>query len=451
MRDEHNPHVHDVIGVGVGPFNLGLAALAEPITELDALFLDENQTFDWHPGLLLEGATLQTPFLADLVTLADPTSRFSFLNYLKATGRIYAFYIREQFSILRAEYNQYCRWVVEQLESVIFDRRVTAIHYEAHRGCYRVETQQLSSGRCHVYYGRRLVLGTGPSRYVPACCLGEGEGVLHAADYVAHRDELAAASNVAIVGSGQSAAEIFQDRLHYAGDAQRLDWFTRSPRFFAMAYDKLTLELTSPEYIDYFHELSEHKRDQLSKAHKPLYKGIDRDLSAMIYDTLYEKNVYGSANVGMQTNASLEEVSRDAEGRLVLTFIQSEQGRWFSHTCDALILATGFAHRTPDYIEPIVDRLRWDGSQRFAVTRNYAIDHDACDIFVQNAELHTHGFTASDLGMACYRNAVILRELLGREVYSVERSIAFQSFDARNYPAPQTGVVAANKAESIHE
>nr|WP_252975656.1 SidA/IucD/PvdA family monooxygenase [Janibacter melonis] len=33
--------------------------------------------------------------MADLVTLADPTSPYSFLAYLKACGRLYSFYIRE--------------------------------------------------------------------------------------------------------------------------------------------------------------------------------------------------------------------------------------------------------------------------------------------------------------------------------------------------------------------
>ena len=27
-------HIHDVIAIGVGPFNLGLAALAEPVADL---------------------------------------------------------------------------------------------------------------------------------------------------------------------------------------------------------------------------------------------------------------------------------------------------------------------------------------------------------------------------------------------------------------------------------
>ena len=47
---------------------------------------------------------------------------------------------------------------------------------------------------------------------------------------------------------------------------------------------------------------------------------------------------------------------------------------------------------------------------------------------MQNAELHTHGFVAPDLGMGAYRNSCILRDMLGREAYPVEKAIAFQEF-----------------------
>ncbi len=94
---------HDFAAVGVGPFNLGLACLTADLPDVDGVFFEQREGFDWHPGLLIPGATIQVPFLADLVTLADPTSRFSFLNYLKQTGRLYRFYIRENFYPLRAE------------------------------------------------------------------------------------------------------------------------------------------------------------------------------------------------------------------------------------------------------------------------------------------------------------------------------------------------------------
>src|SRR5215217_3214225 len=101
---------HDFIAIGLGPYNLGLACLTEPITDLDGVFLEARPEFQWHAGMMLDSTRLQTPFMSDLVTLADPTSPFSFLNYLKETGRLYPFYIRESFYPLRSEYNKYCRW-----------------------------------------------------------------------------------------------------------------------------------------------------------------------------------------------------------------------------------------------------------------------------------------------------------------------------------------------------
>jgi lysine N6-hydroxylase len=99
------PHTYDLVGIGVGPFNLGLACLADPVDDLDCVFLEARDELAWHPGMMLDDATLQVPFLADLVTMADPTSRWSFLNYLKETGNLYPFYIRESFYPLRREYD----------------------------------------------------------------------------------------------------------------------------------------------------------------------------------------------------------------------------------------------------------------------------------------------------------------------------------------------------------
>ncbi len=183
-------HIYDFAGIGVGPFNLGLAALTEPVDELDAVFLERRDSFDWHPGMMLEPAHLQVPFMADLVTLADPTSPYSFLNFLKQTGRLYRFYIRENFYPLRAEYNQYCQWVAGQLDSVHFGTDVRDITYDG--GVYTLSVDGPTGPE--VLRTRRLVLGTGTSPYVPAACDGiveaaaNGGGlVLHNADYLSRK------------------------------------------------------------------------------------------------------------------------------------------------------------------------------------------------------------------------------------------------------------------------
>lgn len=151
---------YDFVGIGLGPFNLGLACLTEPIAELDGVFLESKPNFEWHSGMFLEGAHLQTPFMSDLVTLADPTSPYSFLNYLKESGRLYSFYIRENFYPLRVEYDDYCRWAASKLSSVRFGTTVEEVTYEG--DLYHVRT---AAGE--VLRARHLVLGTGTPRTSP--------------------------------------------------------------------------------------------------------------------------------------------------------------------------------------------------------------------------------------------------------------------------------------------
>jgi len=47
--------------------------------------------------------------------MVDPTNPYSYLNYLREQNRLYEFYFYEEFFIPRREYNDYCRWVADQL------------------------------------------------------------------------------------------------------------------------------------------------------------------------------------------------------------------------------------------------------------------------------------------------------------------------------------------------
>ncbi|MEW2618809.1 lysine N(6)-hydroxylase/L-ornithine N(5)-oxygenase family protein [Streptomyces sp. NPDC048106] len=422
--------IHDLVGIGLGPFNLGLACLAEPIAELDAVFLESKPDFEWHAGMFLDGAHLQTPFLSDLVTLADPTSPYSFLNYLKEKGRLYSFYIRENFYPLRVEYADYCRWAAGRLSSVRFGTTVTAVSYEdGGEG----EVYVVRTGAGDVVRARHLVLGTGTVPYLPGACRDLGGDFLHSSQYMYRRADLRKKRSLTVVGSGQSAAEIYYELLSGIDvHGYRLDWVTRSPRFFPLEYTKLTLELTSPDYIDYFRALPEETRYRLEKQQKGLFKGIDSDLVDAIFDLLYQKTVERGDRplpTRLLTNSSLNE-ARYHDGGYTLGFRQDEQGKDFEIRTEGLVLATGYHYAPPAFLAPLRDRLRFDGHGRFDVARNYAIDVTGRGVFLQNAGVHTHSVTSPDLGMGPYRNACIIRELLGTEYYPVEKSVAFQEFAA---------------------
>ncbi|MFF3447266.1 lysine N(6)-hydroxylase/L-ornithine N(5)-oxygenase family protein [Streptomyces sp. NPDC002667] len=418
---ESTDTTYDFVGIGLGPFNLGLACLTEPIAELSGVFLESKPHFEWHSGMFLDGAHLQTPFMSDLVTLADPTSPYSFLNYLKESGRLYAFYIRENFYPLRVEYDDYCRWAAGKLSSVRFGTTVTEVTYED-------ELYVVRTGAGEVFRARHLVLGTGTSPHVPDACAGLGGDFVHNSRYMQHKRELQAKESITLVGSGQSAAEIFYDLLAEIDvHGYRLNWVTRSPRFFPLEYTKLTLEMTSPEYIDYFHALPEATRYRLQSEQKGLFKGIDGELIDAIFDLLYQKNLGGPVPARLLTNSSLESARHD-QGTYTLGLRQQEQGKDYELRSTGLVLATGYRYAEPAFLAPVRDRLRYDTQGNFDVARNYAIDVTGGGIFLQNAGVHTHSITSPDLGMGPYRNASIIRELLGTEYYPVEKSIAFQEF-----------------------
>lgn len=111
-------------------------------------------------------------------------------------------------------------------------------------------------------------------------------------------------------------------------------------------------------------------------------------------------------------------------------------GEVHEHRTAALVLATGYAARVPDLVLSAREHLAWDDLGRFAVARDYTIDTPPPDpsrttrgrVFVQNAEEHTHGLTAPDLGFGAWRNSSIIASVTGHEVYPMEHRIAFQEF-----------------------
>lgn len=460
---------HDLIGIGIGPFNLSLAALAHTLpsdphrsTPLRTAFYEQRHAFHWHPGQLIEGATLQVPFLADLVTLADPANRWSFLSYLRSRDRLYPFYFAERFHIQRAEYDAYCRWVSENLPGLHFGHQADAVRWNPERALFEIDyTQVDQEGEAEALgraYTRNLVLGIGTAPYIPEPLRPLAEAptvpVVHSAEYLRNRERLLAAEHITVIGSGQSGAEIFLDLLrHRPAGREKLTWLARSEAFAPMEYSKLGLEHFTPDYTRYFHQLPEATRDALLPAQWQLHKGIDTDTLTAIHEELYRRTLEGGwPDATLTPGVSVRTAGRVATTKVELHLEHRRQGSRSRLTTDAVVLATGYRERPLDQLLAGLDPyMRRDNAERPRVDEQYrlvldpAITATGSQVYVQNAERHTHGVGAPDLGLAAWRSASILNDLTGTEPYPLPTRTAFTTFgltpDRPATPHPAAGLV----------
>lgn len=408
----------DLVGVGIGPANLSLAALASQVDGLRARFLDRTPEFHWHPGLLIDGTTLQVPFLADLVSLVDPTHPLSFLSYLRDHDRLFPFYFAERFHIPRAEFDDYCRWAVKRLPSCTFGQEVTQIRWSSTQEAFEVITPT------ETLLARNVVLGVGTEPVIPEALRGFAR---HSAQYLEVRDCLLREDDVTVVGSGQSGAEIFLDLLRRRGGGLR--WLTRTPAFAPMEYSKLGLEQFTPDYTRFFHTLPEPTRDALVPAQWQLYKAISADTIADIHDELYKRTVGGGwPDVTLAPGIEVVNATRDSDA-IELTVRHRHQDITGTVRTNAVVCATGYHERDLTGILGELIGLR-DDSGRYTVDADFRIGltpEVTGSVFVQNAERHTHGVGAPDLGLTAWRSATILNAVCG-QVYRLPERTAFTTF-----------------------
>lgn len=431
--------MYDVIGIGIGPYNLGLAALLRNAPELNAAFFDQNEKFDWHPGMLIEEMDLQVPFLADLTTFADPTSSFSYLNYLHEQNRLLQFYFLKRFEVPRNEYNDYLQWAVSKLDNLHFGFRVIDVmEEEGDNPHYRVITENLTTGKKEVRLAKHVVMGTGTEPLIPYEMSGfKDEDVLHTSRYLYEKQKLVKAASITVVGSGQSAAEVFLDLLKEQKTAGfQLNWITRSNGIFQLEKAKLGQEFFSPDYIDYFHQLSFEQRIGALDTLDSLRNGVDPETLKEIYNLLYHMTV-GSHRVPVtiQPLTEVTDITGEEDGYLINCH-QWQAGEACSLKTEKVILATGYKPNIPDWFhERFSHKVKWEDEKRFAVTRDYQLvfHEPRCHHFFTLTNLeHSHGTGATNLGLAVHRNIKIINLLAGRTVYEDKRHSIFQQFNKEN-------------------
>jgi lysine N6-hydroxylase len=398
----------DVVGAGLGPFNLSLAALVEPLPELRARFFEAQPDFRWHCGIMVPGAQLQVSFLKDLVTLVDPSSPFSFLNYLAGEGRLYRFLIAHSDRCSRQEFERYYQWAAGQLKSVRWDHRVERV--DLRDGLFEV-----TCAGAEPVATRNLVVGSGRTPVLPpAAAALHGDTVLHSGELCLVRPALAD-KDVIVVGAGQSGAEVVSHLL--SGDLglpRSLTWLCSRLGFLPLDDSPFTNEWFHPAYVDHFYGLSGERRRALLDGQRMASDGV----------------------------SELVDLARDGN-RLVASVHDDDTGELETHAADVVICATGYRSEFPAYLDPLRGRLLdgdadSDGNGGMRVRRDYSLDWDGppdLGIYVQNAAERTHGIADPNLSLAAWRSARIVNAICGRTIYHIEDAEATIAWRGSYFPA----------------
>lgn len=120
-------------------------------------------------------------------------------------------------------------------------------------------------------------------------------------------------------------------------------------------------------------------------------------------------------------------------GEIVLTCAHRDTGRTFRHHTDLVVAATGYGQAPTPFLAPLEPFVHRDDQGRYVVALDHSISLDPSitgRVFVANADLHSHGVAAPDLGIGAVRNATIVNAVTGREVYPLPKHTAYTSFSA---------------------
>ena len=227
--------LHDLICVGFGPASLAVAiALHDTLDSRHSCrpsmqhspkvcFLEKQEQFSWHSGMLVPGSRMQISFIKDLATLRNPRSEFTFLNYLRNQGRLTQFVNLGTFLPARLEFEDYLRWCAERFQDVVaYGQEVVQVAPDKTDSessvidCFAVLSRNVKTGVFSVNRARHVVIAVGGNPRIPAPFPNDPR-VIHSSAYCNSlpallKDPLKS-YRIGVVGSGQSAAEIFHD-LH---------------------------------------------------------------------------------------------------------------------------------------------------------------------------------------------------------------------------------------------
>ncbi|WP_167474222.1 SidA/IucD/PvdA family monooxygenase [Nocardia arthritidis] len=416
----------DVLAVGAGPANLALAVALEEsghrrLAE-NTLLLEQHPDVKWQRNLLLPWARSQVSFLKDLVTLRNPRSKFSFLNYQYERGRLDEFVNLATFNPYRWELSDYQQWVAHSLDHVRVRYNARAERIEprcAGDGGITGWTVYLADGdriSC-----RDLVFGAGRDPHIPGVFANlPADKVIHSSQYCARIAQVAAAEESVrpvVVGGAQSAAEMFM-AVHADLPRSEPTMVLRSIGLQNYQTSKFVNELFYPSFVDEFYGCAGEVRGRiLDEVHLTNYAGLAPPFLDELYSMLYRQKMLGERRSRIRSMTEVVAARMDG-AEIVLDLRDRKSGKVEPLRCDTVLLGTGYDQRMPAMVRELVARI---GLAEPAVSRRYRVELGGSNwgaLYLQGVNERTHGISDSLISVLAHRSQDIVDDLLDRRAVS---------------------------------
>jgi len=411
----------EVLMIGAGPANLALAVAIEESGSRElaqsALVLEQHSDVKWQRNLLFPWARSQVSFLKDLVTLRNPQSRYSFLNYLHEQGQLDEFVNLSTFNPYRWQLSDYQQWVANSLQHV-------GIRYNARTeriaprfgddGSIVGWTVTLAGGdivRC-----RDVVIGIGRDAHVPEVFRNlPADRVIHSTQYGARIAQIPADRPLrpVVIGGAQSAAEMFM-ALHKDLPLCEPTIVLRSVGLQNYQTSRFVNELFFPSFVDEFYSMLPEAREQvLSEMHLTNYAGLAPPFLEEIYSMLYQQKMLGQQRSVVRPLTEVVGAHAGADD-VLLELRDRKTGKVEPLHCDLVLLGTGYEPGMPAMVRDLAGRL---GLEEVTVSRRYRVDLGKPAwgaIYLQGVNERTHGIADSLISVLAHRSQDITTDLMDR-------------------------------------
>ncbi|NUL10484.1 lysine N(6)-hydroxylase/L-ornithine N(5)-oxygenase family protein [Streptomyces lunaelactis] len=427
---ENQSEVYDVVGIGFGPSNLSLAvALEEHQSKgngnpISAAFFERQPALGWHRNMLLPSAKMQISFLKDLSTFRNPASQFSFIAYLHAAGRLAQFVNNQDFFPTRQEFHDYLEWAESSFsDRVTYSSEVTSIRLPQAAGeqpvdHVQVEVRDTSSRGTRLVRARNIVVSTG---LVPRMPVGidRDERIWHSSEFLEKFRKLdhGQVKKVAVVGAGQSAAEIVRfvyDTIPGASVSAIMPSYG-----YSIADDTpFANKIFDADAVDDYYNGTERSKDSFWRYHKNTNYGVvDDEVIRDLHQRAYDDEVRGTPRLNFLNLSRVDSVKQTGDDvRLTLHSVRNDET--YHLDVDVLICATGYDSMEPtEMLGELESHCLRDEQGRFRVERDYRLATGPgvhCGVYLQGGTEHTHGLASSLLSNIAIRSGEIADSIAER-------------------------------------